>query len=262
MMKIALIYPDRLDSDALWQIQNERLSQMQALLKKKSWCFDGFNRSELPKTLDNYDFVIAAGGDGTQLDTAMRLNKTPLCAVRLFPEKSIGFHCAVDFEQLERLLLRIEDGCAELASIPRIQAAVNGERITIPVLNDILVAHECPARASRYEIALEDACESHCSSGIWIATQPGSHGASKSAGAPVLENDMAEKAVFCVRECAQCSAQIRSGILMPGQTPFRITIQSPRLNLYFDGGLSVLPIQKGQVLTISSHPYPLKKWLL
>lgn len=262
MMKTALIYPDRLDSDALWLLQKERLLQMESLLEKKNWKFDRYNRRELPETLDNYDLVVAAGGDGTQLDAAMRMLDTPLCAIRLFPEKSIGFHCSADFDQFETLISRIEEGSAVLADVPRLQAVVDETYISVPILNDILVAHACPARASRYEISFENAVEAHCSSGIWIATQPGSHGASKSAGAPVLESAQSEKAVFCVRECAMSSAKIHTGIVIPGQTPFGIRIQSAALNLYFDGGLSVFSISKDQMLTICAHPNPLKKWLL
>lgn len=261
-MRAALICPDRQDSDALEQLQAARLAQMEAVLAAQNWSYDRFVRGALPLSLDGYDCVIAAGGDGTQLETAMRLRSTPLCAVRLFPEKSIGFHCEIDYHAFDTMLAAIERGRAHLVEIPRLQAVVDGAPLNTPVLNDILVAHACPARAARYDIAFEQNTESHCSSGIWIATQPGSHGASKSAGAPVLEKECADLAVFCVRECAHKNTAIQSGVFAPGKNTLEITNRTFGLSLFFDGGLAAVPVQFGQKITLCAHPNPLRKWLL
>ncbi len=261
-MKIALIYADRLDSTALYALQNERLLPIKNLILQQGHQLECYSRLELPDSFENTDLVIAAGGDGTLLDAAIRMLDVPLCAIRLFPEKSVGFHCAADYQQFEELFNAILTGTARTMSVPRLQAWIDNVPIHVPVLNDILLAHPCPARASRYEIAFRDTTEMHCSSGIWFSTQPGSHGASKSAGAPVLESADYNRAVFCVRECSNLNAQIKSDIFTPARDKLSIKVLSQELMLFIDGGISIFPIKRNQTLSLGVHPNPLKKWIL
>ena len=94
--KAALIYANLPQSDKRFTIQNERISQIDHLLK--TWQFDvkHFLRDAIPDDLESFDWVIAAGGDGTTLEVASFLRNTPTLPIRLFPESSVGFLCSID----------------------------------------------------------------------------------------------------------------------------------------------------------------------
>ena len=261
-MNIALVYADRLEFDELYPIRDKRLEQIETSLKRHGLDVTRIDRKHLPDSLESFDLVIAAGGDGTQLDAAVRLQTKPLCAVRLFPEKSVGFHCTLDYNRFDDFITALRSHSLRTVVVPRIQAFIDGSPVAKPVLNDILVAHPCPARASRYAIQWNDISETQCSSGIWIATQPGSHGAAHSAGATPLDDSRSDTAVFQVRELASQSATIKSGHFLPDRDIFKIQCIGTPLMLWFDGGLQSVPFSKGQTLTVSYREHPLTKWTL
>ena len=259
-MQIALIYADRLETESLYSVQKTRLEQIERCLRAHAWSVVRIPRSGIPESLDSFDLVIAAGGDGTQLDAARRMRHVPLCALRLFPESSIGYHCTVDYGDFEAYAERLANRSVRECLIPRLQCMIDGTAIDYPILNDVLVAHRSPVRASRYVLSFGGVHQSQCSSGIWIATQPGSHGAAKSAGAMPLNDDEAGMAVFRVRELPD-RFDLVTGTFRPGTDEFIVECAGNNIMLFMDGGLYSCPFSYGQRLTLCEYPVPLKKWI-
>ncbi|MBO4351400.1 MAG: NAD(+)/NADH kinase [Proteobacteria bacterium] len=256
-LKAALIYASLSHSDKRYAIQKERISLIDHQLK--TWQFDvkHFLRDEIPDDLESFDWVIAAGGDGTTLEVASYLRNTPVLPIRLFPESSVGFLCSIDADVFVLNRLNYKDFFTR--DIPRLQCIVDDIPIETPILNEVLIAHPCPARASRYEITLNEQSEIQCSSGIWVATQPGSHGAAHAAGAEALDSSHLHEAVFCVRECSKPQkSSIKTKIFTPFCDTFLVKIISPELILFFDGGLTRYTVHQGQVISFRTHPTPLK----
>lgn len=256
-MRVAFVYADRLDFEGLYAFQTDRVELMGAMMTARGWDVTPFTRIELPEHLDGFDLVVAAGGDGTQLDAAMRIKSTPLCAVRLFPKKSVGFLCSFDFDRFDTFLDQFEAGVSPLTEVARLQIFIDGQAVQTPVLNDILLAHKCPARASRYVIEFGEVVQSQCSSGIWVATQPGSYGGARSAGAQPLTDP--DRAVFCVRECPK-PGTLKSDSFLPGRDHFMLSAAGSDLILFLDGGLTQIPLENGQAITFGRHPYSLLKY--
>ena len=258
----ALIYADRLDIPGQHAVQRERLRAIRAALLDAGLHVTDFPRNVLPDSLDGFGLAVAAGGDGTQLDAAQRLLSSPLCAVRLFPETSVGFLCNVDYGDFPRLLRTVLDGTAARISTPRLQILVDGTPVSCPVLNDVLVAHPCPARASRFELSFGGTARALCTSGIWIATQPGSHGAARSAGATPLPDSAPDMAVFCIRECADTGGLPDTAAFRPDTDALSLRVLSPGLCAFLDGGLRQIPLSRGQTVTFRPHPAPLVRLAL
>ena len=63
---------------------------------------------------------------------------------------------------------------------------LDGEPESLYILNDILVAHQCPAAMSRYRISVDGQCEEQYGSGVWISTAAGSTAGILSAGGRVM----------------------------------------------------------------------------
>jgi NAD+ kinase len=258
MPKIAFIYAETTESHAFVSIQHERLNHIRATLKQAGFAYDAFVRDHLPPSLDGYDFVLAVGGDGTQLEAASRLTHTPLCAVRLLPEKSVGFLCKLDFSEVEAFIQRYQAGKAHLESIPRLQCVIDGMPLPYAILNDVLITNACPARATRFSMAFRQTEASVCSSGIWVATQPGSHGAAKAAGAMSLMPESSEMAVYCLRECARIEQQSPDAILKwstftPNTESPVIRLEDNNSVLYLDGGLVQQALKQGQTVKFQRH---------
>ena len=274
-MKVALVYPEKLEAKPLYDMREARISSINQILKDHGCLVTQMPRDQLPETLDDFDFVVAAGGDGTQLDTALRLRdpkRSFICGVRLFPERSVGYLCNVDIDGFAHFMDKLEQNNAPLSEqsepLTRLQCFIDDVPIREPALNDILLTHACPARASRYTITFNQNEQKQCSSGLWIATNAGSHAASHSAGAPILDRADPLGCVFCVRELCQFSSldawnedidPIQMARFIPGEDELTIEILGSSLHLYYDGGLveySLLPHQK---ITFKYHPSLLRR---
>lgn len=258
---VALIYADLPKSDERYAVQRDRISHMMDRLCRLGCEVSCFVRDEVPSCLNDFELVIAAGGDGTTLEVASFLRETPILPVRLFPEISVGFLCTADFDIFERNDLNLEDFF--VTTVPRLQCLVDGVPHDTPILNEVLIAHPCPARASRYEIVFRGQREIQCSSGIWVATQPGSHGAAHAAGAQALDVSHLHDAVFCVRECSKPqNSSIKTNIFEPNCENLAVKVISPELCLFFDGGLTKHVVKCGQTVTFRAHPQPLRQCVM
>ena len=274
-LRVALVFPEKLEARPLYEMREKRVMSMHDILKAHDCEVDLVPRDKLPESLDNYDFVVAAGGDGTQLDTALRLrdlNRSLMCAVRLFPERSVGYLCNVDIDDFEAFIDKLDQSGKPLLSqcepLPRLQCFIDDVAIREPIVNDILLSHVCPARAARYSISFNHNEQKQCSSGIWVATNAGSHAASHAAGAPALEKADPLGCIFCVRELSQFSCMdawdesiepLKISRFIPGEDELVIESLGSSLHLYFDGGLveySILPHQK---ITFKYHSALLRR---
>ena len=259
---IALTFPNRYDSTEMNALCMARIGELSHALETRGFAVARIPRDDMPQSLDDFDLVVAAGGDGTQLDAATRIHAdTPLCPVRLFPERSVGYLCRMDYSDFDTFaeLLRTPDRL-KIDTLPRLACTINGEMLPTPVVNDILVAHECPARASRYRITYGDRTQLQCSSGIWIATNAGSHAAAKAAGAAPLPPDDSDGCVFAVRELSQWPDDenpLKSSRFLPQRDILRIEAISSNLHIYTDGALAQYPVHKHQKIGFLPYPTPL-----
>ncbi len=148
--------------------------------------YDAMYRGEVERT-DCYDLIVAIGGDGTVLDLSHRVSQVPLLAVNSHPETSVGYFCAGNVEQFPELLEETLQETLPDFSLARFYIDIDGERVSPPVLNDVLISHANPAAVSRYAITVDGhEPETQRSSGIWVATPAGSTAAIRSAGGYVL----------------------------------------------------------------------------
>ena len=190
---------------------------------------------------------MALGGDGTQLDTARFAGTTPVLGLKMFPESSRGFLCTSDYDVFLAQSHNIGDSC-RIDSRMRLCCSVNGTQVGRSILNDVLFSQENPARASRYILSFRGAREFQCSSGVWVSTAIGSHGAVRSAGGPTI--DCSDRmAAYCVREIAHEGA-LRQGTFDPHED-LSIVVEGRQHKLFFDGGLWECSLAPGDVVTFS-----------
>lgn len=235
----------------------ESVRSVEQILKSKNVSYDKKPRGQRFKG-DKYDLVISVGGDGTFLDAARHVRKTPLLGVNSDIHYSVGRFCSTDLASFEKVFNRILRGRASFQKINRLQISINGKPWPFPVLNDLLACHSSPAAMSHYVIRIGAISERQRGSGVWIATAAGSTGAVKSAGGRVLPfgSDNFQYVPREIFEGHGVRPRLRGGVLKPSQH-IVITSQMQPGMLYVDGAHTRIPWRFGDILTVKPSKYPL-----
>eukprot|EP00793_Prasinoderma_coloniale_P005976 PRCOL_00004450-RA len=154
---------------------------------------------DLADELKDASLVVTVGGDGTALRTSAALSEIsarggvepPMLAVNSDSLHSVGALCALrasdGAEALAGALLMAARGKWEPETRCRLRVQVcdhRGRRTEeLLATNEALVAHACPAGASRLRLTYGDAQRRCTCSGVWVTTAAGVTGAAGSAGA-------------------------------------------------------------------------------
>lgn len=167
------------------------------------------------------DFVIALGGDGTILRTAMTLPKPepPILAINMGVR---GFLTEVEpqhaFEAVDRILkgnYKIEK-CGKLS-------VTGGEEVMPDALNDIVVSGGQPSKLLYTQICKDEKLILKCQAdGLIVATQTGSTGYSLSAGGPVLDRELDAFVLTPI-----CSLTVFRSLVFPSDSILTINVLRP-----------------------------------
>ena len=209
-----------------------------------------------------YDLVITIGGDGTVLDIARFLNRTPVLAVNSSPSSSYGHFTCVQAEALAGLLERIQRDEVEPVELARIRMVVDGRRHIQPILNDVLVADTVPSTTSRYVIRIGNAEEEQKSSGVWVSTAAGSTGAQLSAGGQPM--DIRDTRLqYKVREPCLQGLPAQHWKLLDGVLDGPVTLVSRMIRggAFLDGRRVAVPLRYGTKVDMSPDGPPLRIYL-
>ncbi|HKQ79744.1 MAG TPA: NAD(+)/NADH kinase [Blastocatellia bacterium] len=193
----------------------------------------------LKRQLAAADLVISIGGDGTLLGASHYVRNGMMLGVNSAPGDSVGHFCVANRRNfVERLdaILNLKWRPVELA---RLQITLDGKPLPELALNDVLIAHYCPAATTRYLIEIGDHFEEHRSSGVWISTAAGSTAGIGSAGGrrmPLRSRHIQ----FLVRELYYepgLEYELTRG-LVPPDSGITIASKMPDGRLYIDGARS------------------------
>ncbi|KAJ0102536.1 hypothetical protein Patl1_04948 [Pistacia atlantica] len=173
----------------------------------------------------------------------------------------IIWHC---FQVIDKIL----DGQLVPSILSRISVCVNSEQLPTFALNDILVAHPCPATVSRFSFKINKdslPCSPlvNCrSSGLRVSTAAGSTAAMLSAGGfimPTLSQDLQ----YMVREPISPPAAYSNLMhgLVKSDESMEATWFSKEGFIYIDGSHIFHSIQNGDTIELSSKAPGLKVFL-
>lgn len=214
------------------------------------------------RALSTADFVISIGGDGTTLYASHYVREGLMVGVNSAPGDSVGHFCALTRSSFAERFDSIIEG--DWRPTPRARLQIKLEDRILPelALNDVLVAHDCPASTTRYLISIEDREEEQRSSGIWISTAAGSTAAIRSAGGRKLPL-RSQRIQYLIRELYRepnREYQLVHGFIEPGRS---ITVASkmPDGDLYIDGARTIYPFHFGARVTIQIADHPLKMFI-
>ncbi len=218
---------------------------------------------------NNNDLWISLGGDGTFLHCSHKFKKVPILGINSSPQTSVGHYCKFSLFSQKRSfidhLYQIEQNRVQPQKLDRLVLSLGGKKLSVPILNDILISEKNPASISFYLLCLNKIKQWHKSSGIWISTANGSSAAFKSAGGkPFKGHNSLKKRQFAfrVRELYSCSEKkaITEKILSE-KDEFQIISGMVTGSIFIDGFKNHFAFSPGNRLRISFHPLPLLAYL-
>ncbi len=192
------------------------------------------------------DLVITIGGDGTVLGSAHYVSTGALLGVNSAPGDSVGHFCHSNRKTFARQLDDILTTRWRPAELARMQLTLDEKPLPELALNDVLIAHDCPAAATRYLIRRGAHEEEQRSSGIWVATPAGSTAGIHSAGGRVMPK-RSRRLQYLVRELYRepnRSYQLVRGLIAPDEE-IVIASKMPQAHLYIDGAKTTYPFPFG-----------------
>lgn len=205
-----------------------------------------------PGDASGYDLVVTLGGDGALLAASHALGaKTPALAINTAPRTSVGYFCAGDSENLERILGQALDGALAVTTLSRMAVQVDGDYVSERVLNDVLFSANSPAETTRYLIGYQGAEEDQKSSGMWVGPAAGSTAAQRSAGGRVMAIG-SRKLQYIVREPYRGDRsryRLVKGFVDNGEA-LRIKNKTRDARLWLDGPHRQVPLKLGSLIVM------------
>ncbi|XP_074319236.1 NADH kinase [Silene latifolia] len=264
------------------QVHKDAVKYCQDILRRKMVDCETLFYNELSRPIKDVDLVITIGGDGTLLQASHFMDDTiPVLGVNSDPTqieeveqfkdefdatRSAGYLCAATTKNFERVLDGILDERTVASEISRISIKLNSQLLPTHALNDVLIAHPCPASLSRFSFRNDgqpDGSLINCrSSGLRVSTAAGSTAAMLSAGGfamHILSKDLQ----YMVREPMQPTpANLSSmhGLLKSNQT-MEIHWSTKEGAIYIDGCQIAQPIKLGDFIALSTQASVLKIFL-
>lgn len=180
------------------------------------------------------DFVIALGGDGTILRTAMTLPKPepPILAVNMGVR---GFLTEVEPQQACQAVEKILKGEFKLEKCAKLSVKAGDE--TMPdALNDVVISAGEPSKILYTQISKDGEPILKCQAdGLIVATQTGSTGYSLSAGGPVLAPELDAFVLTPI-----CSLTVFRSLVFPADSTINLKVLRPDETLVMiDGRFSI-----------------------
>ncbi|CAN4102996.1 unnamed protein product [Withania somnifera] len=270
-----------LDSRCL--VHKEAINFCQNILRKKFVDWEAVYRFNLCRPIHDVDLVVTVGGDGTLLQASHFMDDSiPVLGVNSDPTqaeeveeynevfdatRSTGYLCAATVKNFEQIIDDILEHRARLSEVSRMSVTLNSKQLPTYALNDVLIAHPCPAAVSRFSFSIkkeDQSCSSlvHCrSSGLRVSTAAGSTAAMLSAGGfamPILSQDLQ----YIVREpiTPGASNSLMLGTVKPEEL-MEIAWYCKEGLIYIDGSHLTHSVQYGDIIELSSEAPKLKVFL-
>ena len=244
-------HPDVLDMQRAHTVHEEAIEAVVLALRKLPVEFDLAYRADL-KVTRRYRVVVSVGGDGTFLQAARSVKKTPILGVNSDPARSEAVFCAATQRTFPRLVGRAIAGTLDALPLYRLRLALNGKPLPQRALNDVLVVHDDPATMSRYRLRIGRREESQKSSGLWVSTAPGSSSAVWAAGGVRLPWET-KRFQYRPRELYRgrlTRSRLTGGLLAP-PTRVLVTWLMRRGSVFIDGPHVRIPLRFADRLEVS-----------
>lgn len=229
---------------------------VQSILAKSGLEFFLENRKKI-RSLKGYNLVMTLGGDGTFLRASHQIQRQLILGINSMPTMSVGALLSIHVAEFSRKLDEIRGRTYQVQKWSRLQITVNGKKLPVLAVNDVLFANHSPGGMSRYIMGVGNQHEEQKSSGIWIATAAGSTAAIRTAGGKKMSRG-SQSMQFLVREpyLGVQHYKLLQGTIAPKHSLVLVN-KTSRASLFIDGLQFVHPLHFGDEIHIKKSPLAL-----
>lgn len=192
------------------------------------------------------DFVVTVGGDGTVLGSSHYVTVGSMMGVNSAPGDSIGHFCFARRRDFSKKLDDVIKGRLRPQKLARLVVFLDEKQLPELALNDVLIAHDCPAATTRYIIQTGGKREEHRSSGVWVSTAAGSTAGMLSAGGRAMPQG-SRRMQYMIRELYRergRNYKLTRGLLGEDDE-LVVASKMPEGKLYIDGSRTTYRFQFG-----------------
>ncbi len=234
-----------------------KAKQLQDFLVSRSitvWLCSAWEVETARSRLDNTDFVLSVGGDGTILRSAQAVipRMIPIIGINL---GKLGFMTELSADEaIDRLpALLSGEGWTDERSMLQAELVVDGKKTdTYHALNDVVVARGTIARLIRVAASIDGKhFADYKADGVIVATATGSTGYSLAAGGPILYPQ--SKDFLLAPITPHLSPDY--ALVLPVEISVQLTVTAPyQTTLSIDGHIN-MPLADGASITVKQSPY-------
>ncbi|MFM2105010.1 MAG: hypothetical protein RL338_42 [Chloroflexota bacterium] len=223
------------------------------------WSLPAGDHEGLVGRLGGTDALVVLGGDGTFLRAARAVSEpgVPILGVNL---GKVGFLSKVEAEEVEGVLGQLVAGDFEIEERMALEGRIAPGGVPSAgdgffALNDVVVARGSLARVCRLDVSIGPShLATFIADGLVVASPTGSTGYSFSAGGPILDPTSRN---LVVTPIAGYLSAIRSVVVSPSQVVTCRVVDAHEALVSIDGRED-LPLAVGDVVTVRSHPRPIR----
>ncbi|MGB8226698.1 MAG: NAD(+)/NADH kinase [Sedimentisphaerales bacterium] len=202
--------------------------------------------------VENADFAVVFGGDGTILSAARDLSQTSVPVIGVNVGR-LGFLAEFSIEELKELFGRVTTDAEliEKRMMLRCAIAVSGEKLSSTAINDVVINAGPNYQMVDLKITVDGRSLAGCvSDGLVISTPTGSTAYNLSAGGPILAADLS--AIVITPLCPH-TLSFRPIVISADS---RIEIYPQRINegttVTLDGQ-AFRSLKNGDIVTVEKH---------
>jgi len=138
-------------------------------------------------SLENYDFVVSLGGDGTFLEAAKHITKQILIGVNSEVDRSVGYLTSFNISNLDEITKQILKQNINLENWERISVRINGQNTSFLALNEVFIGHPKIYKTSHLLVSAGEKKSYFSGNGLVVSTFKGSTAFYKSGGGQGFE---------------------------------------------------------------------------
>jgi NAD+ kinase len=224
----------------------------------ETWAAESDATAELIANLEQSDYLVVLGGDGTFLRAtrALAVVDVPVLAVN---SGRIGFLAKIDPEGLEQLLADLVAENFQIEARMLLEARLiraSGESAgAFAALNDAAIVRGAEARVLHLDVSIDDThLASYIADGVIVATPTGSTAYSFSAGGPILDPTARN---LIVTPVAAYLSSLRSIVVGPTHT-VRVRHVDGAAGIVSIDGRDDYPVNVGDIVEVRALPRPMR----
>ena len=227
--------------------------KVEEFLESKNIKFKSFDTPT--NELENFDFIISVGGDGTILKILQEIkNCPPIFGINT---GRIGLLTHVSPSEFKTYLERILSGEFEIEECMRLECKISNSsgEVLIRAVNEIAILTSLPAKLIEFSIFIDNVpIDTLRGDGLLISTPIGSTAYALSAGGPIVDPELSS---FIIVPIAPFKLKWKPWVINPNRT-IKVILHPDKSAFVVADGQKLIKVEPKTEISVFKSKYPAK----